>query len=391
MMRVIIEDYKIPVRNAAISCIRAENNTQVSITFKAFHLLNALKQDGVLPALTNIIVRQFMNKMADEGIKKVNINNFREYIAAIKEDYEHNTDGGAYREIHELAFKLWKQNKCSPIQPDMLDAKKKMVAAWRRRTLNYIELPSQSDWNKWHETGIRMGDLVPYELAKRNNLILVSDNFISDLLEESYKITDEMRNNVISTYELLAILEKRGDIGSEFKNKYKGGRKSREENELIDTFVDYDGKLPILVDENFLREIFEMDGVSVISQKCKIYVISNIFDSFENEMEQVELGKDSFTFLEDLKNDIQEYKESGHIGYYGFYVDENKRNMGIFTNDFLDLFHYTSSNSHVIICDDRWVSSYNNFGDCLIYSVVDIVELLHEQKVISDILSYLNL
>ena len=48
MMRVIIEDYKIPVRNAAISCIRAENNTQVSITFKAFHLLNALKQDGVL-------------------------------------------------------------------------------------------------------------------------------------------------------------------------------------------------------------------------------------------------------------------------------------------------------------------------------------------------------
>lgn len=108
MMRVIIEDYKIPVRNAAISCIRAENNTQVSITFKAFHLLNALKQDGVLPALTNIIVRQFMNKMADEGIKKVNINNFREYIAAIKEDYEHNTDGGAYREIHELAFKLWK-------------------------------------------------------------------------------------------------------------------------------------------------------------------------------------------------------------------------------------------------------------------------------------------
>lgn len=108
MMRVIIEDYKIPVRNAAISCIRAENNTQVSITFKAFHLLNALKQDGVLPALTNIIVRQFMNKMADEGIKKVNINNFREYIAAIKEDYGHNTDGGAYREIHELAFKLWK-------------------------------------------------------------------------------------------------------------------------------------------------------------------------------------------------------------------------------------------------------------------------------------------
>lgn len=51
-------------------------------------------------------------------------------------------------------------------------------------------------------------DIASYELAKSNNLVLVSDNFISDLLQESYKITDEMRNSVISTYELLTILEK---------------------------------------------------------------------------------------------------------------------------------------------------------------------------------------
>ena len=37
------------------------------------------------------------------------------------------------------------QNKCLPSQPDMLAAKEKMVATWRRKTLNYIELPSQND------------------------------------------------------------------------------------------------------------------------------------------------------------------------------------------------------------------------------------------------------
>lgn len=276
------------------------------------------------------------------------------------------------------------QNKCLPMQPDRLAAKKKMVATWKRKTLNYIDLPSQNDLKKWSETGINLRDLVPYELAMRNNLILVSDSFMSDLLEESYKITDEMRNNVILTSELLAILERRGDINSEFKNKYKGCRKIREKNELADTLVTYKGKLSILVDENFLREIFEMDGVSVISQKCDIHVISNIFDNIENEIDGVDLAKNAYDFLEDLKNDIQEYKEAGYIGYYGFYENEHKRENGIFTNDFLDLFHYAAVNSHVLVCDDRWANSYNNFNDCLIYSVADIVELLHEQKIISD-------
>lgn len=276
------------------------------------------------------------------------------------------------------------QNKCSPNQPDVLYAKKKMVDVWKRRTLNYIELPSQNDLKKWYETGISMGDIAPYELAKINNLVLVSDNFISDLLEESYKITDEMRNSVISTYELLTILEKRGDINSEFKNKYRGDRKTRKESELIDTLVDYDGKIPILVDENFLREIYEMDGVSIISQKCNVYTNSNIFYNIENEMEQVKVAREAYVFLEALKNDIKDYKESGNIGYYGFYENDNKRKRGILTNDFMDLFYHASLNKHILVCDDRWTGSYSNLGDCLIYSVVDIVEMLHEQRVISD-------
>lgn len=108
MLRVIIEEYKIPVRNAAAACITAENNPQVSITYKTFHLLNALKLDGVLPALTNIIIRKYMNKMEANGIKEVDISDFKTYIKGIRDDCQHKMNGSEYRDIHELAFKLWK-------------------------------------------------------------------------------------------------------------------------------------------------------------------------------------------------------------------------------------------------------------------------------------------
>ena len=104
----VIEEYNIPVRKAATACIKAEDDTHKSITYKTFHLLNALKLDGVLPALTNIIIRQFMNKMEASGAKEVNMDDFKTYIVAIRDDYQHNADNCEYRDIHELAFKLWK-------------------------------------------------------------------------------------------------------------------------------------------------------------------------------------------------------------------------------------------------------------------------------------------
>ena len=108
MIRVIIEDYRIPVRNAALACIRAEDNNKVSITYKTFHLLNALKLDGVLPALTNIIIRKYINKIESTGKVEVNIDDFKKYILEIRDDYQHNVNNGEYRDIHEMAFRLWK-------------------------------------------------------------------------------------------------------------------------------------------------------------------------------------------------------------------------------------------------------------------------------------------
>lgn len=101
-------------------------------------------------------------------------------------------------------------------------------------------------------------------------------------------------------------------------------------------------------------------------------------------MKQVEVAKIACNFLDDLKNDIQEYKEAGDINCYGGGVNEYKKEHGICTNDLLDLFYYASSTKSILVCDDRWINSYNNLNECSIYSTTDIVELLHEQKIISD-------
>ena len=54
------------------------------------------------------------------------------------------------------------------------------------------------------------------------------------------------------------------------------------------------------------------------------------------------------------------------------------------TNDLLDLIHYVSSKSQVVICDDRWLNSYDHMDGCSIFSFIDIIEILHEEGNISD-------
>ena len=108
MIRTIIEDYGLKIRNASLGCIQAENEAKVSITYKALHLLNALKYHGVMPALINIIIRQYMNKLETNGVKEVDIADFKTFIKEIKEDSNHNANSNSYKRIHELALKLWK-------------------------------------------------------------------------------------------------------------------------------------------------------------------------------------------------------------------------------------------------------------------------------------------
>ena len=59
MAKLLIQVYGLPVNFASTACVKAENDPAVSITYRTFHLLNALKQNGVLAALSNMIIRSY--------------------------------------------------------------------------------------------------------------------------------------------------------------------------------------------------------------------------------------------------------------------------------------------------------------------------------------------
>ena len=60
---------------------------------------------------------------------------------------------------------------------------------------------------------------------------------------------------------------------------------------MINALIEQNEKISILVDENFLNEIFKINGVSVISQKCNIFVLMISLKKLENEIKNAKVAK----------------------------------------------------------------------------------------------------
>lgn len=91
-VKIFIEEFSLPFQNLSLAAINAVNSLGTSITYKTVHLINALKYDGVMPALTNIILKTFIHKYAEDGGKEINPIIFKDFINRLKNDAESNTD-----------------------------------------------------------------------------------------------------------------------------------------------------------------------------------------------------------------------------------------------------------------------------------------------------------
>lgn len=152
MIKSIFQVYNLKIRNALGPCIDAENDPSVSITYKAFHLLNALKFNGVMPLLTNVIIKYYMDEIHKNG-SKVDIKEFEKYIVDLKYDNSHSK----YRIIHEQAFKLWQAALlCKDYEIPRKIAKKGMqsvfINCWKPEDITIdVEMYSEmiKEFRKW--------------------------------------------------------------------------------------------------------------------------------------------------------------------------------------------------------------------------------------------------
>ncbi|MFW5794726.1 MAG: GmrSD restriction endonuclease domain-containing protein [Bacillota bacterium] len=78
-----------------------------SITYKVSHMLRALKQNGVIAALFNVIMNNFKNNYSDKDCNKnFDMDLFENYLKDIITDYDHSNS--KFKKVHECAFNLRK-------------------------------------------------------------------------------------------------------------------------------------------------------------------------------------------------------------------------------------------------------------------------------------------
>lgn len=108
MLKIIIKEFALPINNAVNAAIKAENDIYKSITYKTFHLLNALGMPGVMPALTNMVLKKYIDKYAAGGQKKIDINDFVKYVQSLAKKDQNDYDKAEFENIHKCAFMIWK-------------------------------------------------------------------------------------------------------------------------------------------------------------------------------------------------------------------------------------------------------------------------------------------
>lgn len=276
------------------------------------------------------------------------------------------------------------QNICLPSQPDVSATERKMVATWKKRRINYLSRPDEEKAKCWMMLNVELADIVPYRTVKEHHLFWISDQFLTDLMENADYLPKEMRMANVTFSELFEALERRGEISTELKMRHVDDMNRALRKDVVETFVSYKGKLPVLVDNSFLYNIYLLDAVSVISQKCEIYVFDNAFDRYERRVKDEQDGKIVIDFLSDLKADIAKGAEQGTICFFGHYRDGSLKDPGDHTKMLLDMVNFSLHKKQAFVCDDRWLNSYHHFEESRICSIMDVIELMHDKKILTD-------
>lgn len=284
-------------------------------------------------------------------------------------------------DIHRLI--ALEEKNCRQIQPDVIQKEKEMMEMWKKRNLHFLSRPDQKTADLWEKPGVEMADTVPYETARENGLFWIEENLKTDLLERSEIVPGEMRESAISGAELLEALVRRGDISEDLKTRYLKKHRKPIREDTVQGLVKYKGKLPILADNIFLRNMHELSADGIISRKCDIYVFDIVFRMTEEKIEREESGKAALMFLKELTADIREGQEQDKICFFGHYEKE-ENDPGLHSDALMDLMYFSQEGKHILVCDDRWLSSYEHFEDSYIYNITDMIELLHDKKVITD-------
>lgn len=107
MAKVIVDMFDIKFRKSGRNemAIKAESDMNKSITYKTIHLLNAFNMEGVISAITNLIMKQFIFERKECGKGEINIGEFREFVRNIIN--RSSEKDSTYGNITRCSYNLW--------------------------------------------------------------------------------------------------------------------------------------------------------------------------------------------------------------------------------------------------------------------------------------------
>lgn len=101
-IKIVLETVDLKTNKLNEVSLRAEQEER-SITYKTFHLLNALKLHAVMPALINVIISAYAEKKTMSAASFET--EFRQYIKQLVDDKANSIS--EYKKIHKCAYILW--------------------------------------------------------------------------------------------------------------------------------------------------------------------------------------------------------------------------------------------------------------------------------------------
>lgn len=103
-IKIILDKFDYKSRRQYESALEAEQQEK-SITYKAFHLINAFKYTAVLPALINVIISTYVQQPNCSLIFQDFESSFKTFIDGLVADKTHTVE--KYQKIHKCAYMLW--------------------------------------------------------------------------------------------------------------------------------------------------------------------------------------------------------------------------------------------------------------------------------------------
>ncbi len=293
MISMILKKYKVAVQKRNDVCIEVSKNVSKSITYKTIHLLNTLKQFGVLAALINIIVKKYVDDNTSNGV--ISINGFNEYLEEIENDVSYNNQNLV--KIHEIAFQLWKNSLLCPDATLPREEAKEIIKSNNTKSLDLgykidaDTLDSMKDlFEKW---------MVEWRYSRSDNNIRAKVLFLYlyQLDKDNNKLKRRVTARAIQPgVELELDHMEASKINDAMKNKYF----TPKDKEIRETYTDAIGNFMILDNKNNNNKnnsplVF---ALKYYKEMCKDHWL----------IEEVENMKTDSDYFENYGNGPEDYK-----------------------------------------------------------------------------------